>query len=80
MLDTIRNTAKSWVAGIFVALLVLSFAIWGVGDIFRGGGTQNVAEIGDEAITVKEFENEFDRLVQRLRVQTNGAFDSAQAL
>ena len=79
MLDKIRNIAKSWVAGIFVALLVLSFAIWGIGDIFRGGGTQNVAEIGDEAITVNEFEDEFERLVQRLRAQTNGAFDSAQA-
>ena len=34
MLNQLRNLTKTWVAAFFVALLVASFAIWGVGDIF----------------------------------------------
>ena len=41
MLDFLRRGVKSWVAKILLALLILSFAVWGIGDIFinQGGGT-----------------------------------------
>ena len=39
-LQGIRNAGRSWlgkiVVGILFAFLILSFAIWGINDIFRG--------------------------------------------
>ena len=35
MLDSLRRHATGWVAKILFGFLVLSFAIWGIGDIFR---------------------------------------------
>ena len=35
MLQAIRSRATSWVVKILFLLLILSFGIWGIGDIFR---------------------------------------------
>ena len=39
------------VMGVVMGFLVLSFAIWGIGDIFRGFGVTTVAKIGNTEIT-----------------------------
>ena len=36
MMDSIRSAASGWVAKVLIGLLVLSFAIWGVNDVFFG--------------------------------------------
>ena len=50
MMDGIRKAGQSWlgkiVIGVLFAFLIVSFAIWGIGDIFRQSGKQVVAEIG----------------------------------
>ena len=51
-----------------VGFLVISFAIWGIGDIFRGFGRSTVAKIGRTEITVEQFRNLYnDRLQQYSR-------------
>lgn len=46
-----------------VGFLVISFAIWGIGDIFRGFGVSTVATIGNSEITVEQFRQTYnDRL------------------
>ena len=43
MLNSLRRHATGWVAKVLFGILVLSFAIWGIGDIFRaphGGSTR----------------------------------------
>ncbi len=79
MLDQLRNAAKTWIAGLFVGALVLSFAVWGIGDIFRGVTTTNVAEVGDAEITTDAFDQEFRARVQQLSRQTGGLFTTDQA-
>ena len=37
---------------ILMGLLVVSFAIWGIADIFRGYGTQTLIKVGDTEITL----------------------------
>jgi peptidyl-prolyl cis-trans isomerase D len=56
MLDALRRGATGWVAKIFLGLLILSFAIWGVADVFRGYGQGALARVGDKEITVTEFQ------------------------
>ena len=50
MLDGMRKASQGWLGKIVMTILfgflILSFAIWGVGDIFRGFGTQTVATVG----------------------------------
>jgi peptidyl-prolyl cis-trans isomerase D len=45
MLDALRRGATGWVAKILFALLVLSFAIWGVADVFTGFGRGSLAKV-----------------------------------
>lgn len=61
MLNAIRQGTRSWAMKLILGLLVVAFAIWGVGDIFRSGTGQAVATIGDREITVNEFAAEFQR-------------------
>ena len=51
-----------------VGFLIISFAIWGIGDIFRGFGRSTVAKIGRTEITVEQFRTLYnDRLQQYSR-------------
>jgi peptidyl-prolyl cis-trans isomerase D len=70
------------VTAVLFSLLILSFAVWGIGDIFRGGGqAQAVAEIGDTIIEqrdyARELSDEVNRMSQRLGVQLT--MDQARA-
>ena len=51
-----------------VLFLVASFAIWGIGDIFRGYRASTVASIGRTEISIEQFRNLYnDRLQQYSR-------------
>ena len=51
-----------------VGFLVISFAIWGIGDIFRGFGRSTVANIGRTESTIEQFRTLYnDRLQQYSR-------------
>lgn len=61
MLQSIRTKTASWVVKILFALLVLSFAVWGVEDMFRGGTTSNIV------ITVEDVEIPAQQVNERLQ-------------
>jgi peptidyl-prolyl cis-trans isomerase D len=49
--------------GAVVTVLVVSFAIWGIGDIFRGFGRSSLAKIGKTEVTIEQFRSLYtDRL------------------
>ncbi len=79
MLEAIRKGTKTWLFKGFLSLLVLSFAVWGIGDIFRGSGTGAVAIVGDEEITPQQFDNAYRREYQRLADRLGGRLDAEQA-
>lgn len=56
MLEALRRSTGGWIAKILLFLLMFSFAIWGIGDMFVGFGRGEVATVGDEKITVEEFQ------------------------
>src|SRR4051812_2066243 len=64
MLNSFRSMAHSWVAKILMLLLILSFGLWGIGDMLRSGGSaMEVAKVGGTAITGIELQ-------RALRVET----------
>jgi len=69
MLRGIQKASSGWlgksIMAVVMGLLVVSFAIWGIGDIFRGFGQSNLAEIGNTTIGIEQFRNYYnDRLSQ----------------
>jgi peptidyl-prolyl cis-trans isomerase D len=54
MLDQLRQGAQGWVSKLLMAILVVSFAIWGIGG-FEGYGSGTLATVGDEEISIPEF-------------------------
>jgi peptidyl-prolyl cis-trans isomerase D len=80
MLQFIRGAVGTWIVKILFAILIASFAIWGIGDIFRSHGpTTTVAEIGPVKIPASELDREFQQQVNRLRQMFGGQFDVEEA-
>ncbi|MEX2127941.1 MAG: SurA N-terminal domain-containing protein [Xanthobacteraceae bacterium] len=66
MLEALRKSAGGTVAKIFIGLLVLSFAIWGIGDVFRGFGSRDLAQIGPVKIDIENFRQLYQDRLQQL--------------
>ncbi len=63
--------------GILFGLLILSFAVWGIGDTFSPGHYGNVvAEVGDQEITEIEFRRSFGRQYSQLQQNLGGSLSS----
>lgn len=60
MLSATRQFAKSWVAAVLIGLLVISFAIFGVNDVFKGNFTNDVVKAGSRHVSGTDFRREFD--------------------
>ena len=55
MLDAMRRGAVNWFAKGLLVLLVVAFAVWGVGDVVRNAGRGTLATIGSTTISSDEF-------------------------
>lgn len=76
MLDALRSQASSWVVKGFLGLLIVSFAVWGIGDVFLGPrGTNVAATVDDEEITTVELAREFETQLRRMSEQFGIAID-----
>jgi peptidyl-prolyl cis-trans isomerase D len=68
MLEVIRSKAKGFLAVLLFGMLIASFAIWGIGDIFRRGTRDTaVARVGSREIGQTEYNRELQREVKRLQ-------------
>ncbi len=68
MLRGIHKASSTWLGkGVMAAVmgvLVISFAIWGIGDIFRGFGLSSAVKIGKTEISIEQFREFYN---ERLR-------------
>lgn len=81
MLDSLRRHATGWVAKVLFAILILSFAVWGIGDIFLGSsGGGPLAEVAGTEITEDEVRDEFDRQFRQLQEQFGPQLDRQAAV
>jgi peptidyl-prolyl cis-trans isomerase D len=83
MLRGLRKASSNWLgkaimAGV-VGFLVISFAIWGIGDIFRGFGRSTVAKIGRTEITIEQFRNLYNERLQQYARQFGRPITPEQA-
>ena len=73
MLNTMRSIASGFIAKALLLFLVITFGVWGIGDIFRSGaGSNYAARVGDETISIAEFEHNksiISRQMQAMGIQ-----------
>jgi peptidyl-prolyl cis-trans isomerase D len=83
MLESMRNAAQGVVGKtimtIVMGLTIVSFGIWGVGDMLRGFTATNVATVGDAKITSQDYRYEFQRLLQQTQRRLKQPFTTEQA-
>jgi peptidyl-prolyl cis-trans isomerase D len=83
MLRGINKIGQSWVGKAIVAVLfgflIISFAIWGIGDIFRGAVRTDVASVGSVNISADAFRNAYQNEVQRLARQSRQSISPERA-
>jgi len=79
MLTSIRNKSSSLVVKILFGLLIVAFALWGIGDIFRGDQAQKpVATIGNIKYSQGEFRRDLKQAMDRFAAQMQGMTFTAQ--
>ncbi len=61
MLESMRKHTQGWIAKVILGAIILSFALWGIGDYFTGNQVEAVAEIDGEAIYDVEFSVTYQR-------------------
>ena len=57
MINKLRGFSNSKLAGVIVGIIIIPFVFWGMGSVFSGGNTNNVAKINNEAISSKDLVN-----------------------
>jgi peptidyl-prolyl cis-trans isomerase D len=70
MLRGIHKASSTWlgkaVMAVVMGIIAVSFAIWGIGDIFRGFGRNAVATIGGTEISIEQFRQFYNDRLQQL--------------
>ena len=67
MIGILRNFAKTKIAGVFVFIIIIPFVFWGMGSMFSGGNTNNIAVINKSKISTQDFMN----FINESRIQQN---------
>ncbi|MGL4637710.1 MAG: SurA N-terminal domain-containing protein [Beijerinckiaceae bacterium] len=82
MLSRMRAASSNWlgkaVITVLFSFLILSFAIWGIGDIFKGGVTTTVAKVGKTEIGAEALRQQFQQRITDIQQRSRG-FTAEQA-
>ena len=83
MLRGIHKASSTWlgrgVMAVIMGGLVVSFAIWGIGDIFRGFGLNSAIKIGKTEISIEQFRQYYTDRLQQISRQAGRPITPDQA-
>ena len=83
MLRGMRKASSNWLGKIIMAtvmgVLIVSFGIWGIADIFRGFGQSTLAKVGRTEISAEQFRLIYTDRLQQLGRQFRRPLSSEQA-
>ncbi len=70
MLRGIRRASSNWVGkvimGTVMGVLIISFGVWGIADIFKGFGQSTLAKIGRTEISIEQFRTLYTEKLQQI--------------
>ena len=55
MLNKLRGFSNTKLASVLIAIIIIPFVFWGMGSVFSGGNTNNIAKINNETISTQDF-------------------------
>ncbi len=80
MIDSIHKHIGSVFVKVLLGLLILSFAVWGIGDVVSPTARISaVANVGEETIQPQEYNSALQREIDRLRPMFNDQLDRDRA-
>jgi peptidyl-prolyl cis-trans isomerase D len=83
MLRGIRKASSNWlgkaVMAVVMGVLIVSFGVWGIADIFRGFGQSKLATIGKTEISIEAFRHIYNDRLQQLSRQFGRPLTQEQA-
>jgi len=68
-MEALRRGARGWIAKILFFFLILSFAVWGIADVFTGFSRGSLAKVGPISITANEFQQAFQNELYQISQQ-----------
>ncbi len=80
MLQQMRAFSKSWIASVFLGVLALSFGVWGIADIFRGGTDTSLATVGNTTIDSQSFTRDLGNIRRNFARNGTGQLSPAKDL
>src|ERR1700677_1133698 len=83
MLRGMRKASSNWVGKtiitVVMGVLVISFGVWGIADIFRGFGQSTLAKVGHIEISAEQFRQLFTDKLQQIGRQFGRPLTMEQA-
>src|ERR1700712_988879 len=86
MLRGMRKASSNWLGKIIMVwvmgvlgVLIISFGVWGIADIFRGFGQSTLAKIGHTEISTEQFRQLYTEKLQQIGRQFGRPLTSEQA-
>jgi peptidyl-prolyl cis-trans isomerase D len=83
MLRGMRKASSNWlgktIMAVVMGVLIVSFGIWGIADIFRGFGQSTLAKVGHTEISAEQFRQIYTDKLQQLGRQFGRPLTSEQA-
>lgn len=78
-----RKASSNWlgktIMAVVMGVLIISFGIWGIADIFRGFGQSTVAKVGGTEISLNEFRQIYTERLQQIGRQFGRPLSMDQA-
>src|SRR2546430_10014794 len=70
MLRGMRKASSNWLGKIVMAVvmgvLIISFGVWGIADIFKGFGQSTLARVGRTEISAEQFRQLYTEKLQQI--------------
>ena len=67
MLQTIRNVFTGWVAVIFIVLLIIPFAFWGIDSYFGSTANIDAANVNGVEVSMMEYQRSYQNIRQQMQ-------------
>ncbi|MCK1384573.1 peptidylprolyl isomerase [Bradyrhizobium sp. 21] len=83
MLRGMRKASSNWlgksIMAVVMGVLIISFGVWGIADIFKGFGQSTVAKVGGTEISLNEFRQIYTDRLQQIGRQAGRPLSPDQA-
>lgn len=83
MLNQMRDLSRNWIGrlimGVVLGFIILSFAIWGIGDRFTNFNAGELASVGAERISVDQYRNAYQTQLQQMQEKTKRGITNEEA-